>query len=265
MLRVESEHFVIEAANRAWEAGTGIPVEAVVGLALADWMPPELLATVTERLRACCKSRTSATFEEELAFATGVRLWQTRLTPWPSSGEVTHVLGTARDFTAIARAEQAMTETEERFRRLAENAHDVVYRYRYRTGARLRVSGARPSSASPATAQRSTIEIGLVLRALHPDDAEVFEAFDRSPTDDTLTLRWFRRDGTLVWTEARNVRVFDAVGRLVAVEGIAFATSPSVGGVKKNSAPSSRSCSRRRSARAWRSSPAGSSTTSTTF
>jgi PAS domain S-box-containing protein len=221
VLRVEGLHFVMEAANRAWEAGTGIPVEAVVGLALADWMPPELLATVSERLRACCSSRTSATFEEELAFATGVRFWQTRLTPWPSTGEVTHVLGIARDFTAIARAEQAMTETEQRFRRLAENAQDVVYRYRYLPERGFEYLSPSVERITGFTPEEHYADPGLVPRSLHPDDSEVFEAFDQSPSDDTLTLRWFRRDGSMVWTETRNVRVFDAVGRLVAVEGIA--------------------------------------------
>jgi PAS domain S-box-containing protein len=221
VLRVESGCFVMEAANRAWEAGTGIPVEAVVGLALSDWMPPELVTRVTERLRYCCNSRTSATFEEELAFATGVRFWHTRLTPWPSTGEVTHVLGIARDFTALERAERAMSETEQRFRRLAENAHDVVYRYRYLPERGFEYLSPSVERITGYTPEEHYANPELILRALHPDDAEVFEAFDRSPSDETLVLRWFRRDGTLVWTETRNVRVFDAVGRLVAIEGIA--------------------------------------------
>ncbi len=221
VLRVEPGRFVMEAANRAWEAGTGIPVEAVVGLALSDWMPPELVAGVTERLRDCCDTRISATFEEQLAFATGVRFWQTRLTPWPSTGEVTHVLALARDITALERAERAMSETEQRFRRLAENAHDVVYRYRYLPERGFEYLSPSVERITGYSAEEHYADPELILRALHPDDTEVFEGFDRSPSDETLSLRWFRRDGALVWTEARNVRVFDAVGRLVAVEGIA--------------------------------------------
>jgi PAS domain S-box-containing protein len=199
VLRVESGGFVMESANRAWEAETGLSVESVAGRALADWMPPEVVTRVTARLCECRESRASIVFEDELTSATGGRLWQTRLMPWPASGEVTHVFGIARDFTALARAERATSEVEQRFRRLAENAQDIVYRYRY-----LPERGFEYLSPS---VERIT---GYTL-----------EAFDRSPSDDTLTLRWLRRDGSVIFTEVRNVRVFDAVGRLVAVEGIA--------------------------------------------
>ncbi len=42
-----------------------------------------------------------------------------------------------------------------------------------------------------------------------------------SPGPSTLPLRWVRKDGTTIWTEQRNVPVYDEAGELVAIEGIA--------------------------------------------
>ncbi|MEJ5199809.1 MAG: ATP-binding protein, partial [Anaerolineae bacterium] len=38
---------------------------------------------------------------------------------------------------------------------------------------------------------------------------------------DPLVLRWRRKNGEIIWTEQRNVPIYDAQGNLVAIEGIA--------------------------------------------
>lgn len=108
---------------------------------------------------------------------------------------------------------------------LVERAADLVYRYRlwpnpgfdYVSPAATRITGYTPEEhyADPS----------LGVRIVHPADRARSDAALREPSSAPLRLRWRRKDGTVVWTEQRNVPVFED-GRLVAVEGIAREIPP---------------------------------------
>ena len=36
-----------------------------------------------------------------------------------------------------------------------------------------------------------------------------------------VVLRWIRKNGQIIWTEQRNVPIYDEAGNLAAIEGIA--------------------------------------------
>jgi two-component system cell cycle sensor histidine kinase/response regulator CckA len=138
-------------------------------------------------------------------------------------GTVSGMIGYAIDITDRRRAEQMLQDSEERFRRLAENAQDVIFRYGF---------GAKPGFdyISPAvtamtglTPEAYYADPELFLTVVHPEDrplmARVFQ--DRTVLGRPLVLRCMHADGTRVWIELRNVPVHDDAGHLVAVEGIA--------------------------------------------
>ena len=110
---------------------------------------------------------------------------------------------------------------EARFRLLAENAKDMVYRYRvfpnrgfeYVSPASKQVYGFTPEElyASP----------GLVWKNVHPDDqAKLSENEGWDTGSSSMTLRVFRKDGSLGWVELNRRPIFDEAGKLIAVEGI---------------------------------------------
>ncbi len=122
----------------------------------------------------------------------------------------------------LKRTKDALQESEAHFRRLAENAPDIVFRYELRSNPGLSyvspavtdVLGYDPSElyASPGAF------LGFV--ALR-DRAAFRELLDGPLASEPATVSCRHRNGAQKWLELRVVPVHDESGRLVAVEGIA--------------------------------------------
>ncbi|MHB8629935.1 MAG: PAS domain-containing protein [Aggregatilineales bacterium] len=120
-------------------------------------------------------------------------------------------------------AEEALHVSEARYRRLAENAPDVIFRYRfsptpgyeYVSPAVIELIGYSPADfyADPE----------LALKLVHPDDRLMVEQsahYNNRPIL-PLVLRWLAKDNRVVWMEQRTIPILDDAGTLLAIEGIA--------------------------------------------
>ena len=124
----------------------------------------------------------------------------------------------------IERSRQvALGESEARYRRLAENAQDIIYRYDFVPQRRIAYVNPAVSGILGYTPDEFYADPDLFFALIHPDDrAILLETVTQDATlAEPVSLRWARKDGTSVWIEHRNVPLRDQAGNVIAVEGIA--------------------------------------------
>ncbi len=118
-------------------------------------------------------------------------------------------------------AEEALRESEERFRSLAEHAMDIIYRidlqpeihFTYVNPAIEEISGYAP--------QELYDDPGLATRLIHPDDRPLLESsLSEELSGIPFRFRWMRKDGEVIWIEQRIVPIHDKEGARIAIEGI---------------------------------------------
>ncbi len=129
---------------------------------------------------------------------------------------------TISDITAQKRAQLALRESEARFRLLAENARDLIYRYCLLPTPKFEYVSPSALALTGYTPEEHYADPYLGFKLVHPDDRHLLEAMTSGEVSkDPLVLRWVRKDGSVLWTEQRNVPIYDDDGQLEAIEGVA--------------------------------------------
>jgi PAS domain S-box-containing protein len=119
-------------------------------------------------------------------------------------------------------AEQALSESEQRFRRLAENADDLIYRFELSPERKFSYVSPAATHITGYTPEEHYQDPELGMKMIHPDDQHLLGTMssDEETLHKPIILRWIRKNGEVIWTEQKNVPIYDATGKLVALEGI---------------------------------------------
>ncbi len=211
--------------NSAFEKLTSLKREDVVGKKDSELLPADLAEYCRKSDNKVMRQGRPLRLEEESSGRNGQKTYfETIKAPiFGQNGKTIGLVGVSRDITERKKAEQALQASEERFRLLAQNAQDIIYRYEFMPEPRF--SYVSPSAAviTGYTPEEHYADPNLGFTLVHPDDRHLLQAVfeGRTKAEEPLTLRWRRKDGTIIWTEQRNVLIHDKSGRLVAVEGIA--------------------------------------------
>jgi PAS domain S-box-containing protein len=137
------------------------------------------------------------------------------------SGVLTGVVEIVTDITDRRKAEEALRQSEQKYRELVENAHDIIFVLDFNGGI---------LSCNAAAAKTYGYELDQMLglnieNLLDPDYLPVVrqliqERIDNTDVQNPREFLTYTKDGEAVWIEV-NARIIKENGRQVSVHGIA--------------------------------------------
>lgn len=136
-------------------------------------------------------------------------------------GNIIGMIEVTAEITARKKAELALKESEARFRRLAENARDLIYRYTFLPRRGFEYVSPAATAITGYTPEEHYADPDLGFKMVVEEDRPLLEKVSLGKVSEPVVLRWRRKDGRIIWTEQINVPIYDEAGNLMAIEGIA--------------------------------------------
>ena len=207
--------------NRAAEELYGWSTEEVMGRPVVEVTPPEELLERAEEIMSELRAGRSWSGEFVVRRKDG-STFPAMVTDTPvydERGTLVGILVVTTDFTELKKAEE-LRRSEERFRLLAENAQDLIYRYRLKPTPGFDYVSPSATAIIGYTPEEYYADPELAYKIVHPGDRHLIDEVLRSP-EPLITIRWLRKDSGVIWIEQRIKTIYDGAGELVAIEGIA--------------------------------------------
>jgi PAS domain S-box-containing protein len=138
-------------------------------------------------------------------------------------GKIIGTFGTSKDITALKEAEQALRDSEDRFRRLAEATSEVFWILDPKKFEILYVSPAF-EEVWGRSCESLYQNAETFLEAMHPDDQSRERAnLERQESGEATDTEYrvIRPDGSIRWVWDRGYPIRDAAGQVYLVTGIA--------------------------------------------
>ncbi|MFQ5474048.1 MAG: PAS domain-containing protein, partial [Dehalococcoidia bacterium] len=208
--------YVSPVATTAGDYG----LHEIAGRSFAELIHPEDLPRALEAFEGWLRGDAEP-LEFRLLTKSGEARWHHSLArPILKAGRSVGVRGVLTDITERKRAEEALRESEEKFRLLAENAVDVVYRYRLRPNPGYEYISPSVTAMTGYAPHEFYADPDLDMKLVHPDDQGLLRLIIDRDLPGTSTLRCVHRDGSIVWMELTYTPSLSHDGTLLAFEGI---------------------------------------------
>ncbi|MCX5633028.1 MAG: CBS domain-containing protein, partial [Phycisphaerae bacterium] len=130
-----------------------------------------------------------------------------------------------KELSALRKAEEALRESQERYRRITNAVTDYIYTVRFANGSPVEtIHSAASVAVSGYTPEELIADQYLWIKMVHPADCDMVceQASQCISGRDVASLehRIIRKDGTMRWVKSTLVRHFDLQGKLSSYDGL---------------------------------------------
>ena len=188
---------------------------------LSDILSPETAQRIMDAINTVVSTGTPLQRETLMTLPSGTVWLDVRIVPLTDeSGTVLGVLGLSHDISDRKAAEDALRESETKYRTLVENSHDIIYTIR-EDGT---LTFASPSWTEFLGYEVEDVEGQKFQRFVHPSDIPACEEFlaravtSRERTHE-IEYRVFHADGSIRIHTSNLTPVFDKTGTLISFVG----------------------------------------------
>jgi PAS domain S-box-containing protein len=210
--------------NRGWRHFRGISVEGAPEDGWSHGMHPDDRAGAVAGFVAAHSNRQPFTAEYRVRRADGEYRWvHDHGTPYfAADGRFLGQMGCSVDITEQRGDDWPAADAERRLKQLVEQSQDLVFRARLGPPFAVEYVGGAVQAITGHVPEEFYADPLLAHRTVHPEDSPMMPitADEAARMSRTMTFRWVHPDGRVVWAEHFRTPVFDAAGRLVAIEGI---------------------------------------------
>ncbi len=234
----------ITAWNRAMEEMTGVPAERMVGkedheyaLPFYGQRRPMLIDIVLQRKSEAESYYTFLERRDDLIIAEAtvpcLRGKQRFLSGWAhpiynTSGEIVGAIECIRDITEKHQAQEALAESESRFRLLTENASDIIFtmsprlHFTYVSPSVERIRGFSVAEAMQQSLAEVLTPASLqeAMKIFREESELIKSGFRGRRRTRSMELEEVCKDGSTIWTETVITSLWDADRNLIEFIGI---------------------------------------------
>jgi PAS domain S-box-containing protein len=198
---------------------------------LEQFIPAEDRRAFKDAMDTMVSSRKPVVHENRVLAKDGKTLlvqWQGKAM-YHENGEIEFIYGIGIDITEHKRSEQALKESEERYRILAENARDVIWildldlKYLYMSPSIKRLRGYSAEEVMKQSLDQilTPESYRRAMEIFHKElGLERMEQIHGPDWSRTIEIEMFCRDGSTVWTEVIINLLYDKEGTLTSFMGI---------------------------------------------
>lgn len=208
--------------NKRYLIRLGLKLEEVIGKPYSEFHTPEGSKEFEEKVKKVCETGIAIAYEYQ-SFRDG-RYFIRTLSPVknPITNEVNAVVIISKDITHLKEVENALRESEEKFRFIAERANDLIYVYRFKPEPGFEYVSPSATRVTGYTPEEHYDDPMLGFKLVHPEDLPILKSFfENKIITEPVVLRWRKKDGSIIWTEQLNVPIYDENGEIVGLQGIA--------------------------------------------
>jgi len=205
--------------NKAATALVYVPKEKLLQKTVFDLIPETADKYNRDDMEVIRSGQPKINIEESLELPGGVRWLKTDKIPIKDDdGSIVGLLGFSVDITDRKKAEEALRESEMRFRHILENSQDASYRRNLKAGRYDYLSPVITKLTGYSVDEMSTMSERVVTEHIHPDDREqvarIFgDALSGLSRTYRVEYRFMCRDGQYRWMNDLGSIMLDERGK----------------------------------------------------